>query len=456
LDTAGDDRNKPSSHVHNSVSVCQLQFSAVEVGRLVTSQSPSLQGPGSNWCRDRTFALEVRRSVSIGILESGWTTFLLLIAVQFFDFGPFLKGLIVISMQLGLLLSPLCVSLTQKMGWTAGMGAARVAWVGCGGFVLATLGTDPWMFVLGSMFGMMGASASIPLLTQIYQENYSSKERGDLFSRAVIVRMLSMIVFSWLGGLWLDAYMDQFQVMMGVFAIASGLAALWSGKFPSTKLHGVTSSKPWSGMRHVRCDKVFRWVLVSWMFMGIGNLILLPLRVEFLANPVYGMEMSPLIIALAVGIIPNATRLLFARMWGRLFDSMNFFVLRIIINLFFVAGALGFFIIGGLTGVYLGGFLLGMGMAGGDVAWSLWVTKIAKPELVAEYMGVHTFLTGIRGVLAPFLGFYLALYFPMSCIAIGAILMILVASALLLPEARSFYRRRQGKQLEPKPPGLQE
>ena len=39
--------------------------------------------------------------------------------------------------------------------------------------------------------------------------------------------------------------------------------------------------------------------------------------------------------------------------------------------------------------------------AGADVAWSLWVTKFAPPERVADYMSVHTFFTGVRGFLAP-------------------------------------------------------
>lgn len=389
-------------------------------------------------------------------METGGTTFLLLIAVQFFDFGPWIKALIVISVQLGLLLTPFFVSLTRAMGWTSAQGASRAACLGCAGFVLATIGNAPWMFVFGSVLGMLGSSAAIPLLTQIYQENYSSSERGDLFSRAAIVRVSTVIVFSWLGGLWLDNFIQHFHAMMGAFALASGFAAFWCRQFPSTTLRGGNSSRPWSGLQHVRTDKIFRWLLISWMLMGIGNLSMLPLRVEYLANPAYGMQKSPLIIALATGIIPSVTYLVFARMWGRLFDRMNFFLLRILLNLFFMGGIMAYFVLGGMYGVYLGSFFLGVGMAGGNVAWSLWVTKIAPPALVAEYMGVHTFLTGIRGVLAPFLAFYLAQFLPLSTIAIGASLSMLLASVLLIPEARSLHRRRPGQPIAPRPPGLQE
>lgn len=51
--------------------------------------------------------------------------------------------------------------------------------------------------------------------------------------------------------------------------------------------------------------------------------------------------------------------------------------------------------------------LNGVAMGGGTLSWNLWVTKFAPQERTAAYMSVHTFLTGIRGFAAPFMGFYL-------------------------------------------------
>jgi hypothetical protein len=49
--------------------------------------------------------------------------------------------------------------------------------------------------------------------------------------------------------------------------------------------------------------------------------------------------------------------------------------------------------------------LWGLANAGGNVTWGLWVTKLAPKHAVAEYMSVHTFLTGVRGLLAPMIAF---------------------------------------------------
>jgi hypothetical protein len=87
-------------------------------------------------------------------------------------------------------------------------------------------------------------------------------------------------------------------------------------------------------------------------------------------------------------------------------------------------------------GILSGAIIYGVATAGGDVAWSLWVTKLAPPDRVADYMSVHTFFTGLRGVFAPTAAF--ALIGALSVQALGWISagLILLASLLLLPEVR--------------------
>ena len=50
----------------------------------------------------------------------------------------------------------------------------------------------------------------------------------------------------------------------------------------------------------------------------------------------------------------------------------------------------------------------GLGAGGGLLVYELCVIDFAPPGRVALYMGLHTFLTGIRGVAAPFVGVWLA------------------------------------------------
>jgi hypothetical protein len=51
-------------------------------------------------------------------------------------------------------------------------------------------------------------------------------------------------------------------------------------------------------------------------------------------------------------------------------------------------------------------------------------------------MTVHTFLTGVRGVIAPFAAFYMAEHFGIGVTAIAMAAMIVLASLLLVRERR--------------------
>src|SRR2546423_10176663 len=112
---------------------------------------------------------------------------------------------------------------------------------------------------------------------------------------------------------------------------------------------------------------------------------------------------------------------------------MNFFALRVTLNIGFAIGILTFFMSNSMTGMVCGAIVFGMSNAGGDVAWSLWVTKFAPPERVADYMSIHTCLTGFRGVLAPLVGFYVVTRLPLGMLALISSGLIWFATLLLIP-----------------------
>jgi hypothetical protein len=80
--------------------------------------------------------------------------------------------------------------------------------------------------------------------------------------------------------------------------------------------------------------------------------------------------------------------------------------------------------------------LWGMANAGGNVTWALWVTKLAPKHAVAEYMSVHTFLTGMRGLVAPALGFGMVKVMSFDTFAILCGLTILSASGFITVRRR--------------------
>jgi len=389
----------------------------------------------------RTYRCEQWRAVSNGILETAANLFLLLIAVRCFQAGATAKALVASGGSLGLLLTPVVVSAVQQLGWPAARAASRLATAGALCFVVMTLLPILPVFVLGSVVAMACASSAVPLMTQVYQDNYPSTRRGHFFSRTIMIRIGIAALFSELAGQAVSRHLEQYRILLLVFAGAFALAAFHLRRCPSQPLHHSGTLNPFVSLRYARNDPLFRRVLIAWMLMGFANLMMLPMRVEYLANPKYGLAWTAAEIAFLIGVVPNSARLLFSRLWGWLFDRMNFFVLRAILNVGFAIGILAFFTSNSLAGLLLGAIVHGISNAGGDVAWGLWVTRFAPPNRVADYMSVHTFFTGVRGVLAPLTAFHLAGILSMSTLGLISGGLIALGTLLLIPEIPLGLRR---------------
>lgn len=380
-----------------------------------------------------TYRYERWRAVTNGVLEAGATTFLLLIAVKWFEAGATAKALVACGGSAGLLLTPLTVSFVQNRGWPTAQAAARLSALGALTFVVMAVFPSLAVFVPGSVVAIACSSAAIPLLTQMYQENYPEKRRGHFFSRAVMIRIGVAALFSEFAGRALSDRIDQFQFLLLVFALAFAGSALALTRCPSHPLASAKGSHPFRSLRYARQDKLFRHVLICWMLMGFANLMMLPLRVEFLANPDYGMALDVAQVAFLVGVVPNVARLVLNPFWGWVFDRANFFTLRIVLNVGFALGIFIFFNGSSPVAWVTGALIHGASNAGGDVAWGLWVTKFAPANRVADYMSVHTFFTGIRGVMAPLTAFHLIGLLPVQVLALVSCGMIVLASLLLAP-----------------------
>jgi len=396
------------------------------------------------------------RSLCSGILETAASTFLLLIATRHFHSGPWTKALIAAGSSIGLLASPVVMNRVQGLRLTPSSGASRLLLCGAVALALAVVipASRSLAFAVACVIAIATPAAVVPLMTQIYQENYPADRRGRLFSQSVMIRISAAMAAGAIAGLWLDpvwpnapAFLQPLlhgvglvpsreRLLVLAFAITLACTA-WSLRgIPSRPMPPAAGSHPLHAWSHVHQDRVFRQALIAWMLMGFANLAMLPLRVEYLGNPRYGMSKSAGEIALFTLVVPNLARLVMSPIWGRLFDRMNFFALRCALNLGFTLGIAAFFASDTTTGLLVGAVIYGISTAGGDVAWSLWVTKFAPPDRVADYMSVHTFLTGVRGIIAPVVAFQVVRHWSPAAMGWIAAGLILVATAILLPEIR--------------------
>lgn len=384
-----------------------------------------------------TYRAEQWRSLFAGALEPAFGTFLLLIAVRQFQADPTAKAWLVAGPSIGLMLGPIVVTAVEASRWPVTRALAWITAVSAVLLAAAALVQGEWSYVVFCGLGGMALTCTVPLMTQVYQDNYPAASRGKLFTGGFVLRIAAATVISQLVGWWLTrAPLDFRWVILGFGLAALASAFCWL-RVPSKPLTpNPQSTHPLRGLRFFFEDAIFRRTLISWMLMGVGNLVMLPLRVEQLARPTDSGLRTAAEIAFLTAVVPNIARLLTSPLWGRAFDRLNFFRLRAVLNVGFALAVLAFFT-GDSTGwLLLGAVLYGISGAGGDVAWSLFVTKLAPPERVADYMSVHTFLTGFRGVLAPLVAFHAIQFLSFEGIGWACALLILAANLVLWPDLR--------------------
>jgi len=334
-------------------------------------------------------------------------TFALLIAIEYFHCTPAQKSLIAAGAHWGLTLSVFYATYAHALIGRRNIEAAIPMFLTAGATVLCSLARTSTLFALiafqcGLLLGLRS-----PLMTALYRENYKASVRGQIFGLILIVTAGSGTLFSWLGGNYLDHGITRFPVLALVIAIVAFVGALSTLQIPSPHHPREPVPNPFSYFSALR-DLDFVYVILTWFLFGLANLALLPQRFEYMSQERYGFSLSPGTTALVIGVIPELVRVLAVLPMGRLFDKMNFITLRIVINLFLLAFQIIFFSSSTLWGLCVGAVFLGIGNAGGSVAWSLWVTRYAIPSDTAKYMAIHTFFTGLRGIFAPYFGYWLA------------------------------------------------
>ena len=378
---------------------------------------------------ERTVELERYRAIAGGVFES-YSVFILMILVRQFHGTPFDKSVIAAAGTSGLLLTPITLFFSRHLGYSAPRMLALLFASASLAFFLAVGATDTSLFVALLAIGIVLPSTASPLLTSIFHNNYPIQQRGQLYAQNQAIRIATSIVFGGLAGWALNGAIHYYYLLIGLYGIALACSAYFLSQLPG-KNESTPRAPLFSCFRYLRHDALLRNTTISWMLLGFGNLMMLPLRTEYLANPVYGIRLSELEIAIFVSILPNVARLGGTYIWGRLFDSMNFFSLRIILNLSFLTGIISFFLSDASLMLGLSALIFGFSTSGGDVAWTLWVTKFAPAERVADYMAVHTFFTGIRGLLAPMTAFALLGFLDIETLSLISAALILMASILL-------------------------
>ena len=355
---------------------------------------------------ETTQKYDLRRNFFNGIVEASFSATALLVAIRHFEASDHAKSLIAGGSCLGFLLAPGFLLLIGKSKLPVSRICALLMLGTAIGILLSATANSAWVYAGWLLLACVLAGQVPSLMVHIYSRNYPSGQRGRKISGnlmlSAVVGVGTALTIGWI----LDQDLNHFRPGAVVIFLFCTCTAYFHLKIPSVPL------KPDAGglgkdLRHALKDRLFFWMLTGWMLMGIGNLVTIPLRVEYLANPVYGIDASNTVVLAITLVVPLVTRVASIPVWGWAFDRFNLAFVRIAINLFFLVGLFLYFQTHDLVFLGLASALIGWATGGGTMAWTLWVTRVAPEGRESSYMSIHSFFTGVRGVPAPFVGYWI-------------------------------------------------
>ncbi len=378
-----------------------------------------------------------------GILSTGSQTFVLFIAIRYYNADETTKSFIGAAPFIGMICSLFLVHYASRTHYKKATWGALPSVITGITLILAAWTQSLFMFAMLSVTAYICRSALLPFLTSIYSDNYPRERRAKLFSKSLILTVGTAAVFGILGAYFLEDDITRFTWLFTFIGCCGLLKALAIYSMPSKIIEDGHHSHPFGNLKYMFTDRSFGYVLLTWFIMGFANLWTIPLRVDYLTSSEYGIEGSAMMVALLITVIPDSMRVLFIPFWARLFDKMNFVVLRIMLNLMFAIGVGMFFISKDPVIIGLGSAFIGIAFAGGSIAWNLWVTLYAPKDKVAAYMSVHVFLTGVRGTIGPFIGYWAAGLIGTLSVGFISSAMMVVASIMLIPEIKHAAKMKQ-------------
>lgn len=281
----------------------------------------------------------------------------------------------------------------QVLAWFAIIGAGLVQ--------------DPLSFALLVCFALAMLHISSPSQAVLYQQIYRPKDRGRIVGRVKQWQLFVAVFLSWLLGHMLELAPLSYPPVYTVTGILGLCLCMVYMTINNSHSNIENMERPpfrvyINVLRH---DRRFLKFMVFQFLLGIANISGIAVFQVFINDKQY-LGLSPEQAALVSGVLPPLAMFFSVRIWGRIFDRVNIIQFRVMTSLVMGVGFLLYPLIG-FWGAVAGAVVWGIGRGGGQLAWSIGILDFAPEGKSSIYISIHTFLTGVRGVIAPFLGIWI-------------------------------------------------
>jgi hypothetical protein len=307
-------------------------------------------------------------------------------------------------------------------------------------FALSFLITKASVFLVFVLLFQGLFAIQVPVMNAFLQRRLGARV-GQGFGIVRTVLILFTMLTSLVVGRILDAGPARYVALLSLIAL-SGLCtyAIFFGieagseyqPAPRPRLSGLFGS-----LARIARDRAFMDFELVFMVYGFAFMIILPAVPVFLLRD---LKLGYAEMALAQGVFAQLAILILTPFAGRIFDRVSLWAIGAFsfgVLLLYPACFLASYLSGSKALAYLGYSFSSLGLAGIGVLWNLGSASFARGEGEAFfYQGFHVSLTGIRGILGPFLGLLILTVAGVQYNFALATLLFAVASLMSLSRAR--------------------
>ncbi len=304
----------------------------------------------------------------------------------------------------------------------------------------------PYLFIFLILAAQTCLALAFTIRSSLWRANYPTNRRGKIvvFIYLCITCCSSIVLaFAWA----MDNWNIPFQIIYLIAGLA-GLLAAWLMSHikvsrESQSLRNAGQSRQpalLAGLAVLWEDKRFGKFMAWQMLNGFATLVIETSVLVYLLTDVFNRNYYDCSI---IAVIPLVVSGFSGIIWSRLFDKKDIYIMR-----FYGANLWAFSRLVLMLGVYLHSFEIviisrfftGIGMGVGQLTWRLGHMAFAPPEKDSLYMGAHISLTGLRGMLAPFVGTYL---YYLECMGQNGVYLIGISALCQITAGVGFLAMRK-------------
>ncbi len=314
------------------------------------------------------------------------------------------------------------------------------------------------LFLLIFLIYFLSTPVIFPLINLFLKHNYSGENFGKLYSYAETAKKIMAIIATFLFGLLLDYQPDAYTYIYPVLGLTSVFSILILSRIDTgnilsdsqkMKLTSSIRSTFRKTYRILKQDKAFRDFEAGFMFYGLAFMITAVVYVLFFDRVLHLNYSSVAFYKNYYNLLAIATLPFFGKFLDktdpRKFGMISFAFLWA--NIFFVM----------LTGIFPGNFEIwnikiyysmltaytfyGLFAAMMALLWFIGSSYFTTKENADTYQAAHLTLTGLRGLLAPFIGVIILHYFSFTTTFLVALLAASVAILILFFSLRRNYSK---------------